>query len=94
MEYEARVDRDGEPVTFGKSRFGYAFDMNEEFEQMEGRKSMADVICRVCYEIPVDPKITDVSASAQHTDSAQLLTWLFSSADTRFAEIALLGNWK
>lgn len=63
MEYEERASREGGTVSFGKSRFGYTFDMNAELEKMEARKSMGEVNCRICYDVPVDPRITDVSAS-------------------------------
>ncbi|KAG7287136.1 hypothetical protein NEMBOFW57_006641 [Staphylotrichum longicolle] len=62
MEYEERARREGGTVSFGKSRFGYAFDMNAELEEMEARKSMREVICRICYDVPTDPRITDVKA--------------------------------
>lgn len=38
--------------------------MNSQLEQMEADKSMDEVICRLCYDVPVDPSITDVSAAA------------------------------
>ncbi len=63
MEYETRSESEDGPVTFGRSRFGYAFDMDEELEQMEARKSVADVICRICYDVPVEPRITEVGVS-------------------------------
>ncbi len=66
MEYETRAEIEDGPVTFGKSRFGYAFDMNEQIEQMEARKSLADVICRICYDAPVEPRITEVGVLMQH----------------------------
>jgi hypothetical protein len=61
MEYQERVASNGMPTTFGKSRFGYAFDMGEELGEMEAKKSIEGVICRICYDVPIDPKITDVS---------------------------------
>lgn len=62
MEYEAREGQESSPATFGNSRFGYTFDMNDELSQIEASKSLAEVICRICYDVPVDPRITDVSA--------------------------------
>ena len=47
---------------FGQSQFGYAFDMDAELAELEARASIEDVICRICSELPVNPKITDVSA--------------------------------
>ena len=57
MEYEAK---DAEPTTFGKSRFGYEFDMTSQLKEAESTKSMEDVICRLCYDLPRDAKITEV----------------------------------
>jgi hypothetical protein len=63
MEYEDRIAKGAGTTSFGKGRFGYDFDMDTQLEQMEAGKSMEDVICRLCYDAPVDPTITDVRAS-------------------------------
>jgi hypothetical protein len=60
MEYEDRTAEGVAMTSFGKGRFGYDFDMNTQFEQMEASKSVDEVICRLCYDAPVDPTITDV----------------------------------
>lgn len=74
MEYEDRIAKGAGPSSFGRSRFGYAFDMDSQLEQIEAGKSMEEVICRCCYDVPVDPTITDVSAP---TDLPGLgLDWL------------------
>ncbi|AEO70728.1 uncharacterized protein THITE_2024021, partial [Thermothielavioides terrestris NRRL 8126] len=59
MEYEGRTEADGLGPTFGKSRFGFEFDMNEELAELEAGTTIQDVLCRACYEPPVDPQITE-----------------------------------
>ena len=63
MEYEDRITNGVETTTFGKGRFGYDFDMDTQLEQMEANKSVEEVICRLCYDVPADPTITDVRNS-------------------------------
>lgn len=60
MEYDGYIPRDGETATFGRSRFGDAFDMDFQLEDMEVSKTLQDVSCRICYDSPVDPRITEV----------------------------------
>ncbi|KAL2261278.1 hypothetical protein VTK26DRAFT_4482 [Humicola hyalothermophila] len=52
-----------------RSRFGETFDMDSQFQEMEANAQMADIICRMCYELPVDPRITECG----HTFCAQCI---------------------
>lgn len=72
MEYEQRRSG-GETTTFGNSRFGYEFDMESQLEQVEAGKTMFDVVCRICYDNPTDPKITAVSGRPELTVSSSLV---------------------
>jgi len=90
MEYEERAKREGGPVSFGRSRFGYNFDMDAELQELEASKSMEEVICRLCYDVPVDPRITEVS-SCQILKTQEESNHLAASADTLFAMTALPG---
>jgi hypothetical protein len=77
LEYEADMGGNGDNEFFGKSRFGYQFDMDQQLAEMEAGTSMEDVTCRLCYDTSVDPKISDVSAiprSAPWSAPASLLT--------------------
>ncbi|KAL2135717.1 hypothetical protein VTI74DRAFT_7234 [Chaetomium olivicolor] len=40
---------------------GYALDIDDHLEEMAASKPMHEVICRICYEMPDNPRITDVS---------------------------------
>ncbi|KAK3294100.1 SNF2 family N-terminal domain-containing protein [Chaetomium fimeti] len=59
MEYNAFEAEEHGSVAFGRSRFGDAFNMDTELEEMEATKSMEEVVCRVCFDFPVEPQITD-----------------------------------
>jgi hypothetical protein len=87
LEYEVDMGGNGEDESFGKSRFGYQFDMDEQLQEMEASKSMEDVTCRLCYDTPVDPTITEVSAITGGVFI--FLTTLNHSADTPSARSAL-----
>lgn len=66
MEYGLHLGAAGAgSEIFGQSQFGYAFDMDAELEELEAGKSMEEVICRLCSEIPVNPQITEVSTCAR-----------------------------
>ncbi|KAK4235222.1 hypothetical protein C8A03DRAFT_18001 [Achaetomium macrosporum] len=64
MEYDDRGvgagdgEGNGEPG-FGRSRFGCEFNMDAELAEVGADKSLQEVICRVCYDVPVDPRITE-----------------------------------
>jgi hypothetical protein len=61
MEYENLRDRRPEHGThFGLSKFGYEFNMDAQLEAIQNRKHMGDVICRICYETPDRPEISEV----------------------------------
>lgn len=72
MEYEVANGGAGEHMGFGRSRFGYEFDINAQLEEMEAGKSLEDVICRICYDTPVEPRITVVSASFAEVQGAPI----------------------
>jgi hypothetical protein len=93
MEYEGRIANGVETTTFGKGRFGYDFDMDTQLEQMEAGKSLEEVICRVCYDAPVDPTITEVRASTNR--SGLRWNWLtVSQCGHTFCQECISGNLK
>ena len=49
-----------QPTTFGKSAFGYDFNMDRQLDAMYNLKSLEEVICRLCYDTPENPQITEV----------------------------------
>ncbi|KAH6855854.1 P-loop containing nucleoside triphosphate hydrolase protein [Chaetomium sp. MPI-CAGE-AT-0009] len=59
MEYDAFEAEQGGSARFGRSQFGSAFNMDTELEEMEATKSMEEVLCRVCLDVPIEPQITD-----------------------------------
>jgi hypothetical protein len=61
MEYDGFETRGGDSKVFGRGQFGYAFDMDTELREMEATKSIEEVVCRICSDVLVDPKITEVS---------------------------------
>jgi hypothetical protein len=68
IEYDISSRQQAEDVgegggQFGRSRFGYEFDMERELEEVGAGKTLQEVICRVCYDVPVDPRITQVMFS-------------------------------
>lgn len=61
MEYGCfEAGTDGSEA-FGKGHLGNTFDMDAELQEMEAGKSMEEVICRRCFELPINPKITEAS---------------------------------
>lgn len=63
MEYERRDDT----VTFGEGQFGQEFNMDTQLEIAERSKTTADLICRLCYEIPQQPSMTEVMSYPNHS---------------------------
>lgn len=45
---------------FGHGKFGGMFEMDSQLQQMENKKTVDDLICRICYELPEQPQITEV----------------------------------
>ncbi|KAH9432651.1 hypothetical protein MCOR02_007341 [Pyricularia oryzae] len=48
-----------EAPRFGKSGFGGVFEMNEQLERIQAEKTIEDLICRSCTELPQDSQITE-----------------------------------
>lgn len=61
IEYDGVEAGGGDSEKFSRSQFGSAFNMDRELEAIEATKSMQGVICRICADAPVEPKITEVS---------------------------------
>ncbi|KAM7207765.1 81e4ad1c-ff53-4b31-96ff-86feb7e2e2d8 [Naviculisporaceae sp. PSN 640] len=59
MEFEKRSTNDTDPTSFGQGTHGYSFNLDPQLERMESLKGMNDVFCRICHEIPQNPRITE-----------------------------------
>jgi len=48
---------------FGNADFGGAFDMDDQLQRLQNGLTLddPDILCRVCYEMPVEPQMSEVS---------------------------------
>ena len=48
-------------LPFGKSTYGHTFNIDKYIKSLEESDPLSRVICSLCFDIPKDPQITDVS---------------------------------
>ncbi len=76
--WNMRPGREDGPTSFGRGGFGYDFDMDAILEKMQKTKHMDEVLCRLCYDLPEQPRMTEVGRALRRRE----MKTRFHCADT------------
>jgi hypothetical protein len=63
------VGAPGETVSFGRSEFGKYFRMDKCLSSLDPKELQKRTLCGICGDLPVNPRITDVSVCSSECSS-------------------------